>query len=73
MQMNVFQGMSMIISRSQLSPTEEGPVAMEIDEHHQHNWLLVNFPALPMFPQVKAKTCAALRQVTCYLSLIISS
>ncbi|XP_060583813.1 integrator complex subunit 1-like [Ruditapes philippinarum] len=59
------KGMSMIISRSQLSPTEEGPVAMEIDEHHQHNWLLVNFPALPMFPQVKAKTCAALRQVRC--------
>lgn len=59
---DLLQGMSMIISRSQLSPTEESPVAMETNAH-QHNWLLVNFPALPMFPQVKSKTCAALRQV----------
>lgn len=56
------KGMSMIISRSQLSPTEEGPVTMETETQHQHSWLLVDFPAIPMFPQVKGKTCAALRQ-----------
>lgn len=51
----------MIISRSQLSPTEEGPAHLATEE--EHNWLLNNLPNLPMFSQVKEKVCTALRQV----------
>ena len=56
------QGISMIISRAKLSPTDEGPHLLVAEE--EHNWLLKHMPSLPMFSEVKGKVCNALRQVT---------
>ncbi|KAL4240200.1 Integrator complex subunit 1 [Mactra antiquata] len=57
------KGMSMIISKSQVSPTDECKTMMDIDTSaYKHNWLLVDLPSLPTFNDMKAKTCAALRQ-----------
>ena len=54
----------MVLSKSQLSPTEE---TMDIDidsTTRQFSWLLTDLPGLPMFQDVRLKTCNALRQVS---------
>ena len=59
----------MVLSKSQLSPTEES-MDVDIDSTtKQFSWLLTDLPGLPMFPDVRLKTCNALRQVNLLLDL----
>ena len=59
----------MVLSKSQLSPTEES-MDVDIDSTtRQFSWLLTDLPGLPMFPDVRLKTCNALRQVSPLLDL----
>ena len=53
----------MVLSKSQLSPTEESMDTDLEDTNRQYKWLLSDLPSLPTFSYVKQKTCNALRQV----------
>ena len=55
----------MVLSKSQLSPTEESMDTDLEDTNRQYKWLLSDLPSLPTFSHVKQKTCNALRQVGC--------
>ena len=61
------QGLSMVLSKSQLSPSEESMDFDIADTNRQYRWLLTDLPALPTFSHVRRKTCNALRQVRFYL------
>ncbi|XP_052774424.1 integrator complex subunit 1-like [Mya arenaria] len=56
------KGLSLIVSRSELSPSEEGGRELTDAPPTSHKWLLHYMEKIPMFSTVKRKVCDAIRK-----------